>query len=111
MKIPMGNSAVVDIAKIRDYCLNPAHPLGKHKAYIFQSRLGLTNQHWQELRLKLLAEARDSDQAHPGKTDSFGNRYVLDFYMEGPTGSGTIRSSWIILTAEEIPRLVTCYVL
>ena len=42
MKLPAGGNAVVDVAKIRDYCLNPAHPRGRHKARVFASTLGLT---------------------------------------------------------------------
>jgi hypothetical protein len=35
-------SVVVDIAKLRDYCLSEAHPRGRHKARSFRARLGLT---------------------------------------------------------------------
>jgi hypothetical protein len=42
MLIPNAENAVVDIRKIRDYCLNPEHDDGKHKARIFLSTLGMT---------------------------------------------------------------------
>ncbi len=42
MKLPNSDRAVVDIAKLRDYCLNPAHPRGRHKARVFAAALGLT---------------------------------------------------------------------
>jgi hypothetical protein len=29
MKLPNGDAAIVDIAKLRDYCLSPDHPRGK----------------------------------------------------------------------------------
>jgi hypothetical protein len=32
MLIPNAEHAVVDIRKLRDYCLNPLHDDGKHKA-------------------------------------------------------------------------------
>jgi hypothetical protein len=32
MKLPNPKRAVVDIAKLRDYILNPEHPRGRHKA-------------------------------------------------------------------------------
>ncbi len=35
MKLPNGGRAVVEIAKLRDYCLNPAHPRGRHNARVF----------------------------------------------------------------------------
>jgi hypothetical protein len=42
MKLPNGQSAIVDIRKIRDYCLSTEHPRGKHKAHLFARLLGLT---------------------------------------------------------------------
>jgi hypothetical protein len=43
MKLPNADLAFVDIAKLRDYCLSSSHPLGKHKAKVFASALGLTS--------------------------------------------------------------------
>lgn len=31
MKIPNAERAIVDIRKLRDYCLNPEHDVGKHE--------------------------------------------------------------------------------
>ncbi len=31
MKLPNAERAVVDLAKLRHYCLNPTHPRGRHK--------------------------------------------------------------------------------
>lgn len=42
--IPNAKNAVVDIRKLRDYCLNPEHDDGKHKARLFSSVLGMTRQ-------------------------------------------------------------------
>ena len=35
MKMPGGEAAIVDLAKLTGYCLNPEHPRGKHKARVF----------------------------------------------------------------------------
>jgi uncharacterized protein DUF6883 len=42
MKLPGSENAVADIAKLRDYCLNPSHPRGRHKARNFAALAGLT---------------------------------------------------------------------
>jgi hypothetical protein len=42
MIIPNADNAVVDIRKLRDYCLNSEHDDGKHKARLFSSSLGMT---------------------------------------------------------------------
>ena len=39
MKLPNVARASVDIAKLRDYCLNSSHPEGRHKARVFFPRL------------------------------------------------------------------------
>ena len=57
MRMPNPGSAVVDVEKLRDYCLNPSHPRGRHKARVFLATLGLTADHAEELRDSLLAAA------------------------------------------------------
>lgn len=42
MQIPNCERAIVDIVKLRDYCLNLDHIRGRHKARIFRNALGLT---------------------------------------------------------------------
>lgn len=45
MPLPNGDKAVVDIEKIRAYCLSMVHPRGKHKARVFQAVLGISVEH------------------------------------------------------------------
>jgi hypothetical protein len=42
MLVPHSENAVVDIRKLRDYCLSPTHDDGKHKARLFLSILKMT---------------------------------------------------------------------
>jgi hypothetical protein len=39
--LPNNDRAILDIRKIEDYCLNPAHPRGRHKAQVFRRALGI----------------------------------------------------------------------
>ena len=110
MRMPNPGSAVVDIEKLRNYCLNPSHPRGRHKARVFLAVLGLTADHAEELRDSLLAAA-GTDDAIPAEWDDYGQRYVVDFMMSGLTGQATVRSSWIVRRGENFPRLMSCYVL
>ena len=41
MLLPNGERAIVDIRKLRDYCLNPDNPRGSRKARVFRSALGM----------------------------------------------------------------------
>ena len=108
MLIPNAKNAVVDIRKLRDYCLNPEHDDGKHKARLFSSILGMTPDNAEELR-QILLEVIQTHEAQLGRRDGFGQRYTLDCTIEWQNRSATLRSGWIIEHDLEIPRLTTCY--
>jgi len=110
MKLPNGASAAVELRKLLDYCLSPTHPRGRHKARVFAAALGWTAADAEDLRSALLLAAASSD-ATPAGEDPFGKRYVIDSRFDGPSGTRTIRSTWIILRHEVFPRLTSCYVL
>jgi hypothetical protein len=107
--LPNSERAIVDIRKLRDYCLNPDSPRGSGKARVFAAALGLTAADATWLRKKLLEIACDAE-AQPGELDLYGQRYTIDFEMETEVGRAVVRSGWIILHGENAPRLTTCYV-
>lgn len=109
LKLPNGNRAIIDRRKITDYCLSLDHDDGSHKARLFQVLVGL-NQGNSTLLLDALRGAADVGEAASGKVDEYGHRYIIDFEFEGPRGTATIRSVWIVKVGEEVPRLVTCYI-
>jgi hypothetical protein len=110
MKLPESDKAVVDIAKLRDYCLSGGHVRGRHKARVFASILGLTSVDAEFLRNELLRAAR-GDDATAGHIDEYGARYTIDFEVIRNHRQSTIRSAWIVLNGETVPRLTSCYVL
>ena len=67
-------------SKLRDYCLDPHHPRGRHKARVFLSALGLEQSDADFLRAALIEAAREED-AVPGEADEYGKRYTVDFPM------------------------------
>jgi hypothetical protein len=110
MKLPNGDHAVVDIRKLTDYCLNPGHLRGRHKARVFASTLGLTADNAEELRQLLLASAAAVDAVLTHR-DGYGDRYVLDFDVARGDWVARIRSAWIVRRGESFPRLTSCYIL
>jgi len=110
MKMPNCERAVVDVEKLRDYCLNPGHPRGRHKARVFAASLGLTGADASELR-DALHDAACSGSAMPGEVDGYGQRYVVNFTMGTATGRTAIQSAWMVRRGEDFPRLLTCYVI
>ena len=75
MKLPNAEQAVVEIEKLRDYCLNPEHRRGGHKARVFKASLGITQEHAEDLRKALLAAAINH-AATAEEHDEYGRRYV-----------------------------------
>lgn len=110
MKLPNGNKAVVEIAKLRDYCLSLDHPEGRHKARVFRAVLGIGPAESRMLQERLLAAAKIQD-AMAAEFDEFGQRYVIDFPLEHAAHRAIVRSAWIVRTNEDFPRLTSCYIL
>jgi hypothetical protein len=110
MLVPNAEKAVVDIRKLTDYCLNPEHEIGQHKARVFESSLDLTAENAEELKDALLDGVKNNE-AQSGKFDKFGQRYTVDFEIERGAKKATIRSGWIIETNKDFPKLTTCFVL
>lgn len=108
MLIPNAEKAVVDIRKLRDYCLNLEHDEGKHKALLFSTIFGITAKDAEDLR-QIILEVVKNHEAKLGRQDEFGQRYTLDFRLEWQDRSGIIRSGWIIELGFDIPKLTTCY--
>jgi hypothetical protein len=106
--LPYAENAVVDIRKLRDYCLNPEHRDGKHKARLFVATLGMTADNAEELR-QILLDIIKNHEVKLGRQDEFGQRYTLDFEISWQNREATLRSGWIIEPGSEIPKLTTCY--
>jgi hypothetical protein len=110
MKVPNADSAIVDIRKLTDYCLNYEHPRGRHKARVFQSALGLTAINAAEIRDLLLRKVTSEDCAM-GLSDEYGTRYTVDFAYARGGKQAMLRSTWITKAEEDTPRLTSCFVL
>ena len=110
MKLPGGDNAIVEIAKLRDYCLDPKHPRGRHKARVFAATLGLAQADGEFLWEALLRAAREAD-ALVGESDEYGDRFTVDFELNRGNQRAVVRSTWIVLRGETVPRLTSCFVL
>jgi hypothetical protein len=110
MTIPHADRAVVDIRKLRDYCLNPLHDEGKHRARVFAAALGMTGAdaaRWRDI----LLQAVTTHDADVGYRDAYGQRYVVDCLLEWRGRQAMIRSGWILEHGSDSPRLTSCSVL
>jgi hypothetical protein len=113
MKLPNAEKAFVDIAKLRDYCLNPNHPEGKHKARVFKEKLGLVREDAEQLRQAILEAILTAGTIEQNRT-KYGRRFIVDFQMSRPErqfiiSTAWVRTAWIIRNDEDFPRLTTCF--
>jgi hypothetical protein len=60
-RLPNAERAILQLRKLEDYCLDPEHPRGRHKARVFRSTLGLEHRDSRWLREVLLDGARTID--------------------------------------------------
>jgi hypothetical protein len=107
VKLPNSEQAVVDIAKIREYALNPEHLQGKHKARVFAAALGFTVKDAETLRNLILTVARTQD-AVPTDEDEYGQRFIIDFEVKRDDKQAIVRSAGIVRKDENFPRLTLC---
>jgi hypothetical protein len=108
MILPYAERAVVDIRKLRDYCLNVEHDDGKHKARLFAASLGMTSADAPALR-RMLIRAVHMHDAQLGRRDAYGQRYIVDIPLEWHGRQAIIRTAWIMEHGSDVPRLTTCY--
>ncbi|MDX3995098.1 filamentous hemagglutinin N-terminal domain-containing protein [Pseudomonas aeruginosa] len=103
------NKAVIDPRKLTGYALNPDHPVGGHKARVFESAFGF-NKSNADLLLKQLQDGVMKNTPVPGKVDQYGQRFTVDIPVVGPKGRGVVRSGWIFKTGSNTPELTTVLV-
>ena len=102
-------TATIDPGKLTNYALDPTHPVGQHKARVFEAALGFNQSNADEL----IAQIRIGVQRNsptPGLVDQHGSRFSVDIPVTGPSGSGTVRTAWIYDPGSTNPRLVTVVV-
>ena len=104
MKLPNPDRCIVDIVKLRTYCLNPVHPRGRHKARVFAGALGISAGDADELQALLLSAARTCEATVASK-DRYGERFLIDIPVVRADRRATVRSLWIVRNGEDFARL------
>jgi len=108
MKLPNGNQADIPMHKLIDYCLNPEHPSGKHKARVFASVLGITRENADTLRSLIQTAAVEGAVAQQDLT-TFGQVFKVDWTVSG-TQEVQLRTIWEITPTNPNPRLVSAFI-
>lgn len=101
--------AVLDIRKLSEYCLNPDHLRGRHKARVFDRALGIGREDAVWLREAILERVPHSDTEEMD-SDRFGTRWRADVMIARHGRLAVVRTVWLV-AKDGIPRLPTCWVL
>jgi len=109
-RLPHADQAILDIRKIEDYCLSPAHPRGRHKFRVFREALNVGRGDAAWLRSVLLEGVREGE-ASLLATDAWGSRWRVDVSVRRHEKNAVVRTVWIMRTGEKAPRFVTGWVL
>ena len=108
MKLPVSDQAVMEAAKLRDYLLSFAHPVGRIKAAFFAA-YGYTANNWRQLEadLRRLVEAQDVNKSQSSR---YGQKYEVRGTIKAPNGKSVeVVAVWIIRRGEHVPRFVTAH--
>jgi len=108
-RLPRADRSVVDREKLEGYLLNPQHEVGRHKARVFASALGIRRRDWQYLGDQLRAAVVDAPVGSIRET-SWGGLYEVVVAVDGLNGqTRKVMTVWLV-AGDEPPRLVTAYI-
>jgi uncharacterized protein YuzE len=110
MILPFAEKAFIDERKLLNYCLSEEHPVGKHKARVFKSALDITIENYLYLKDSIETAVLINDAIFV-ETSEYGDIYCIDFELVNPPKRSVVRTSWILKTEENFPRMTSCYVL
>lgn len=109
--LPRGESAVVPRKKLEGYLLNPQHEIGRHKARVFASALGIQQDDWEYLRDQLQAGVVEAPVGNPRET-KWGELYEVIVAVDGLNRqTRRVMTVWLVESGDELARLVTAYVM
>jgi hypothetical protein len=96
----VSENVVIPDAKITQYVLNKNHSRGKHKAIVFESSLGYTQAHAEQLKTAILEGLGTSERFYV-RTDEYGDLFNAIINITGPNGNtAPIRTGWILKPGE-----------
>lgn len=108
MNLPNADTAIVPVAKMRDYLLDPEHPAGGGKAGFFLA-MGFHPDRWR-LLADALREMIDIAPVTQTLESRHGTKYIVEGNLMTPTARRVhVRTVWIIEPGESAPRFVTAY--
>jgi len=106
----MSDHFKIDVKKLSEYCLNEKHPIGKHKAKVFSSALGVTERDAVRLKRIMLSKMALADLTLEFE-DQYGKRFSSVIKVDIKDKSAFVKTIWLCRRSEDIFRLITCYII
>ena len=109
--LPQHERAIVPIEKLRDYALDPNHPLGKNKARVFKAALGMERDH-ADVLAKILKSSLFRSPAVRGLKKPYGEHWTTYHEVVGLSGQPVVvTAAWIYRVEQaDVPVLISCYI-
>jgi len=107
--LPNYANAIIPDEKIFDYCLNPNHERGQHKAKVFRQVFGIAAKDGELLKSAIRAQLHKFEISTETE-NKFGKIFTLPMKISIFDKTDEIITIWIIENGLDYPRLVTCYV-
>ena len=109
--LPHHEKAVVPLEKLRDYALDPNHPVGKNKARVFKSALGMERGH-ADVLAEILKASLSRSPAVRGLKQEYGDHWITYHEIVGLSGNPVVVTAvWIYRVEQvDVPVLISCYI-
>jgi hypothetical protein len=109
--LPQYEKAIIPIEKLRDYALDPNHPLGRNKARVFKAALGMERDH-AEILSKVLKSTLIRSPAVQGPKTQYGQHWTTYHEIVGLSGQPIVVTAvWICRIEQvDVPVLISCYI-
>jgi hypothetical protein len=108
VELPARARVQIESAKVRDYLLSKAHPVGRFKGAFFEA-LGYSAADWSQLESDLRQLAMTGD-ATLGRHTKYGQHYEIRGTLRGPSGRvAQVMTIWIVRSEEDVPRFITAF--
>jgi hypothetical protein len=99
----------IPLDKLYEYCLNPEHPRGSDKAFLFEQALGINLKN-ADVLYSLLLKAVEETEAQLVRSDKYGEYFRIDYELDSVNGKETLRSTWMVAKGSQRARLISCFI-
>lgn len=103
--LPNFDNVFIPDEKISGYCLNPRHERGQHKAKIFKSVFGITEDDAELLKSEIIKNLGRFEILSQSK-NKFGRIYTVLMEVRIFNKGGKICTAWMIENGTDFPRFI-----